>query len=177
MARAFVSSIEGEYRRYRALFERTIDQLEDADLAATPVAGANSVASLGWHIAGNLRSRFTDFLSTDGEKPWRHRDEEFIPRAVTGRELREEMESGWAAIFGALSTLQDDDLSREVMIRRQSLSVAEALHRSLAHLGYHVGQVVLLARALRGEAWEFLSIPPGRSEHYNADPTLERAPR
>jgi len=177
MERAFIASIEAEYRRYRALFEKTIDQLSDAELVATPVEGANSIACLGWHIAGNLRSRFTDFLSSDGEKPWRKRDEEFAARIVTRRELQEKMDSGWIPLFDTLAALGDRDLGHEIVIRRQSLSVAEALHRSLAHLGYHVGQVVLLARALRGEAWGFLSIPPGRSEQYNADPNLERGPR
>ena len=176
MESAFLASIEGEYRRYRTLLEKAIDQVDESGLSATPFAGANSIASLGWHIGGNLRSRFTDFLTTDGEKPWRHRDEEFLPRVVSHAELRAKLESGWAPLFATLEQLRDADLGREVKIRGQALTVAEALHRSLAHLGYHVGQVVLLARAIRGDAWGFLSIPPGHSEQYNLDPKLERGP-
>ena len=169
-----VASIQAEYLRYKALAEGAVSQLTESDLVASSPGGGNSIATICWHVAGNLRSRFTDFLMTDGEKPWRKREEEFQPRAITRAELLAQWERGWGALLETLSGLTDDDLARTVTIRGQALGVHEALHRSLAHASYHVGQVVYAARALRGDAWGFLSIPPGQSEQYNAQPSLEK---
>jgi uncharacterized damage-inducible protein DinB len=152
-------------------------QLDDADLTAAGPGGNNSIATIVWHMSGNLRSRFTDFLTSDGEKPWRHRDEEFEARAVSRAELLQKWDEGWQVLLDALEPMTDSDLGRTVTIRSQPLLVREALLRSLAHASYHVGQVVLLARAARGPAWTFLSIPPGQSERYNQAPADERAPR
>jgi hypothetical protein len=121
-----------------------------------------------------LRSRFTDFLTSDGEKPWRQREEEFQARSVTMAELLEHWESGWNPLFATLATLSDTDLDRVVTIRGQGLRVDEALHRSLGHTCYHVGQIVYAARALRGAAWRFLSIPPGQSDAFNKAPHLQK---
>jgi putative acetyltransferase len=165
--------VEAEFTRYRRLAEAALGQLEDADLARAD-AGGNSVAVICWHVGGNLHSRFTDFLTSDGEKPWRRREEEFERRAVSRSELLAHWEEGWAALRDTLAHLTDADLGRTVTIRGQPLRVIEALHRALAHVSYHVGQVVALARQLRGEAWRFLSIPPGQSEQYNARPTMEK---
>src|SRR5437762_671037 len=162
--RAVVSSIEAEYRRYKGLGERAIAQLDRAALTARPPGEGNSVAAIVWHLSGNLKSRFTDLLTTDGEKPWRDRESEFAVREVGPEEVTAKWEQGWAVLFGATAALSDEDLSRAVRIRGQELSVAEALHRSLAHASYHVGQIVFLARSLRGGAWEFLTIPPGQSD-------------
>ena len=169
-----VRSIEAEFRRYKALGEKAIAQLDAAALAAAPPGGGNSIATICWHVSGNFRSRFTDFLTTDGEKPWRQRDEEFEPRTVTREELLAKWEQGWAVLLDTLGTLGDGDLDREVTIRGQSLSVLEALLRSLAHASYHVGQIVYAARSARGDDWTWLSIPPGQSEQYNRNPTLDR---
>jgi len=168
--RTVVSSIESEYRRYQRLGEESIRQLDAEALVRRPPGDGNSVAALVWHIAGNLRSRFTDFLTTDGEKPWRDRESEFAARAVSPAEVRAKWEDGWGVLFRTLGPLSDADLARTVVIRGQSLSVLEALHRSMAHASYHVGQIVFLARSLRGERWEWLSIPPGRSDEYNRNP-------
>jgi hypothetical protein len=119
-------------------------------------------------VSGNLQSRFTDFLSSDGEKPWRRRDEEFESRTVTRAELMAKWNQGWAVLFQTLGVLEDGDLSREVTIRSQRLSVNDALHRALAHMSYHVGQIVYLAKSMRGKDWKYLSIPPGQSDAYNA---------
>jgi uncharacterized damage-inducible protein DinB len=162
-----VKSIESEYRRYKALGERALEQVSDAQLSASDSAESNSLAIVCWHISGNLRSRFTDFLTTDGEKPWRHRDEEFEARSVTRVELMAKWEQGWAVLLDAMATLTDDQLSETVTIRGQAMRVHEALHRSLAHTAYHVGQIVYLAKAFRGEGWTSLSIPPGQSEAFN----------
>jgi uncharacterized damage-inducible protein DinB len=164
---SIIESIRAEYLRYKALAEAAIEQLSDADLSAEGPNGGNSIAVICWHVSGNLRSRFSDFLTTDGEKPWRHREEEFQRRTVTRAELLAKWEQGWDALSGALANLTDDQLQRGVTIRGEGLLVHEALHRSLAHLAYHVGQIVYLAKSLRGKDWTYLSIPPGRSDAYN----------
>lgn len=175
--RRVLRSIESEFRRYRHLGASAIGQLDDAQLTRVGAGSTNSVATIAWHIAGNLRSRFTEFLTTDGEKPWRDRESEFAARDVSGFDLLQYWDPGWDVLFDALKQLEDIDLSRDVVIRGVSLSVAEALHRSLAHVSYHVGQIVFLARSLRGGAWTFLSIPPGGTSAYNANPTLEKPPQ
>jgi uncharacterized damage-inducible protein DinB len=170
-----VESVRAEYVRYKTMAEAAIRQLDDAQLAAHTSANSNSIATICWHLAGNLKSRFTDFLTSDGEKPWRHREEEFEPRTVTKAELLEKWEDGWTAVLGVLGGLRDDQLHDTVTIRRQSLEVHEALHRSLAHAAYHVGQIVFIAKSLRGSDWTYLSIPPGKSDEYNRNPTGEHA--
>jgi uncharacterized damage-inducible protein DinB len=171
---SFIESIRAEYLRYKALAEAAIDQLSDAELSEAGSNGGNSIAVICWHVAGNLRSRFTDFLTSDGEKPWRQREEEFAARTVTRAELREKWNSGWEALLGALANLDDEQLAQTVTIRRQPLEVREALHRSLAHVSYHVGQIVYVAKSLRGAEWRYLSIPPGKSDAYNQAPTHDR---
>jgi uncharacterized damage-inducible protein DinB len=170
-----VESIRAEYVRYKTLAEAAIRQLDDAQLAAHASENSNSIATICWHLAGNLKSRFTDFLTSDGEKPWRHREEEFQARSVTKAELIEKWEGGWAALLGVLSELCDDQLHDTVTIRKQALEVHEALNRSLAHLAYHVGQMVYIAKSLRGSEWTYLSIPPGKSDEYNRNPRGEYA--
>src|SRR4029453_10087180 len=135
--RSIVGSIEGEYRRYKALAEGAVAQMADADLTAPGPGGANSVAVILAHIAGNLESRFSDFLTSDGEKPWRDRDGEFVPREAAREELLGAWERSWAVLFGLLAPLTDDDLLRTVTIRKEPLSVHDALHRSLAHAPDH----------------------------------------
>ncbi len=162
-----IDSIVSEFHRYKALAEGAMSQLSDEELNASGPGGGNSVVVLVWHVSGNLRSRFTDFLTTDGEKPWRHRDTEFLHRTVSRHELETKWEEGWRVLFGALAALTDADLARTVTIRNMPCPVHEALHRSLAHAAYHVGQIVYLAKSFRGEAWESLSIGAGKSEEYN----------
>jgi Protein of unknown function (DUF1572) len=166
-----ISSIAGEFRRYKALGDAALAQLRDEELAVgDPGAGANSAAVLVWHIGGNLRSRFTDFLTTDGEKPWRKRDEEFIARTVTRQDVMDKWNGGWDALFTALEPLTDDDLQQAVTVRSQSFAVHDALHRSLAHICYHVGQLVFLAKQFRRQEWKNLSIPLGKSDEANRNP-------
>ncbi len=169
-----VESITGEFKRYKALAEAALAQLNDDQLAAPPPGGGNSIATICWHIAGNLRSRFTDFLTADGEKPWRNREEEFAARPVTMRELLTHWEAGWKELHDTLAHLSDADLTRSVTIRGQAHRVDEALLRALAHISYHVGQVVYAAKALRGAAWKYLSIPPGQSVAFNTAPSGQR---
>ena len=167
-------SIRAEYTRYKALGEAAIAQLDDAELCEPGPNGGTSIATMCWHLSGNFQSRFTDFLASDGEKPWRHREEEFEARTVSRVDLMSKWDQGWAVVLGALASLSDDDLGRTVTIRRQPLLVHQALHRSLAHAAYHVGQIVYLAKSMRGAGWTYLSIPPGGSDAYNEDPRFER---
>jgi uncharacterized damage-inducible protein DinB len=170
-----VESVCEEFRRYKALAERAIAQLPDERLSAAGPNGGNSVAVLVWHISGNLASRFTDFLTTDGEKPWRGREEEFAARSVTRTELLEKWEKGWSIVLDTLDGLTDAELHATITIRQQPMHVHEALLRSVTHTASHVGQIVYLAKAMQGETWEWLSIPPGGSDAYNKAPTMERA--
>ena len=159
--------MDGEFRRYKALAEGAIRQVDEPALSVRGPADQNSIAIIAWHVSGNLASRFTDFLTTDGEKAWRHRDEEFVERTVSRTELLEKWDRGWSVLFATLDDLTDADLAKTVHIRAQPVAVVEALHRALAHVSYHVGQIVLLGRVAAGEGWQYLSIAPGQSESYN----------
>ena len=163
----FIESISAEFFRYKALAESAIAQLDGPQLSTPAPGGGNSIAVLCWHISGNLRSRFTEFLTTDGEKPWRQRDDEFVTRQVTRAELLETWEQGWRALGDTLAALDDRHLDRVVQLRGQAVRVVEALHRALAHVSSHVGQIVFLAKQLKGDAWTYLSIPPGQSQEFN----------
>ncbi len=174
MKRDIVASIEAEYRRYKALGEAAFGQLGAEDLGRRGAATDNSIATLVWHVSGNLKSRFTDFLTSDGEKPWRERESEFAAREVGPGEVRAKWEDGWGVLLEALASLSDDDLERSITIRGVSLKVYEALHRSLGHTAYHVGQIVYVSKMLRGGEWSWLSIPPGRSAEYNRRPDAEK---
>ncbi|MBI4265258.1 MAG: DUF1572 family protein [Acidobacteria bacterium] len=163
-----IEAIEAEYLKYKSLGEAAIAQLEDGELSLPGPNDSNSIAVVVWHVSGNLVSRFTDFLTADGEKAWRDRDDEFVARTVTRQELLEKWNGGWGTLLAALETLRDEDFSRHVAIRGQSLRVDAALYRSLAHTAHHVGQIVYLAKSFRGEAWRTLSIPKGQSQAFNA---------
>lgn len=169
-----IKSIEAEYRRYKALADSALEQVQDENLSQPGPSGGNSLATICWHVSGNLQSRFTDFLSSDGEKPWRQREEEFARRSVSRDELVTKWNLGWDVLFHTLNTLSDSDLDGTIMIRAQPLAVHEALHRSLAHTSYHVGQIVYLAHSIAADKWKYLSIPPGGSAAYNADPRYDK---
>jgi hypothetical protein len=163
-----LEAIADEYKRYKALGEAAIAQLSDEQLALVGSEGGNSVIAIAWHVAGNLESRFTEFRTSDGEKPWRNRDDEFVLRRVTKAEVMEKWERGWRALLTAVSELSDADLLATVTIRRQPLRIDQALQRSLAHTAYHVGQIVFLAKQIRSGGWKCLSIPLGGSAAHNA---------
>lgn len=162
MMRTIVSLIEGEFHRYKVLGEGALDQMTPEQLVEGSTV-TNSIATLIWHISGNLESRFTDFLTSDGEKPWRDRESEFEARSASPVEIREKWDRGWGVLLTTLSELQDTDLSRMVTIRGVESRVDEVLFRSLAHTSYHVGQIVFAAKRFLGESWRYLSIPPGGS--------------
>jgi uncharacterized protein DUF1572 len=149
--------------------DRALAQVSDADFFAALDAGSNSLALIVKHVAGNLRSRWTDFLTSDGEKPDRRRDSEFEIEPGDSREsLMKRWEEGWAILFSAIGPLDAKDFQRSVSIRGEQHSVLRAVNRQLAHYAYHVGQLVFLAKHFAGERWESLSIPRGESGQYNA---------
>ena len=174
--RVVIEAIEGEFRRGRKLAEGALAQLSDAELAARHGDSENSIAIIAWHIGGNLRSRFTDLLTSDGEKPWRDRESEFQPRSSRA-EIMATWDGGWAALEQSLATLSDADLTRRITIRGVEMSVVEALQRALAHIALHIGQIVYAGKALKGKDWQWLTIPPGKSAEYARAPTAERAPK
>jgi len=163
-----VEAIADEFTRYKALGEAAIAQLDDDELGLIGSDGGNSIVAIVWHVAGNLESRFADFRTSDGEKPWRDRDDEFVLRTVTKSALLEKWERGWRALLAAISELTDADLLQTVTIRRQQLRIDQALQRSLAHTSYHIGQIVFLAKQIRSGGWRCLSIPLGGSAAHNA---------
>ncbi|HVZ47691.1 MAG TPA: DUF1572 family protein [Gemmatimonadaceae bacterium] len=174
MSREFVAAVEAEYRRYKAYAEGAFVQLTGDQMNARPNPTSNSIAMIVWHVSGNFASRFTEFLTTDGEKSWRRREEEFAARAVSKPDCLAKWDAGWKVVLDTLATLTDADLATTVYIRRQPLTVRDALLRSLAHASYHVGQIVYVAKSLRAGAWDYLSIAPGQSDAYNRDPKFEK---
>jgi hypothetical protein len=175
MARIIVETIEAEFRRYKALGEGAMAQVTDAELCAADIDTDNAIVAIVWHLAGNLASRFEDFRTSDGEKPWRDRESEFDRRQVSRDDILAYWHRGWDKLFEAIGPLEDADLAGTVTIRRQPLRIDQALVRSVTHAAYHVGQIVYLAKRFRGEEWKSLSIPRGMSEAYNRRPGTETA--
>jgi len=165
-----------EYERYRLLAEKALAQMPDDALNRVPSSEGNSAAMIVRHVSGNLVSRFTNFISEDGEKPDRDRDREFDERPYTRAEVDELWARGFAVVQANVGKLTDADLPRTVTIRQVPLTVHAALSRSVSHVAYHVGQIVLLARQFADQSWESLSIPRGQSQQYNAAPTREKKP-
>lgn len=157
------------FKYYKKLGENAIAQCPDAGLTALLDPGSNSIAIVVKHLAGNMRSRFTDFLTTDGEKPDRNRDSEFEAPPKNRTEILDLWDSGWKCVFSALETLNDADMTKTVKIRGEEHSVMQAIHRQIAHYTNHVGQIVLLAKHFAGENWKSLTVPKNKSKEFNAD--------
>lgn len=154
-------------RYYKGLGEKTLDQLTEAELHYTPNATSNSIAVIVQHMAGNMLSRWTNFLTEDGEKPWRQRDEEFEVHNYTKQQLLEMWEKGWNCFLDALTSLNEDDLLKTIYIREEPLLVIDAINRQLAHYPYHVGQIIYIGKLIKNSGWQSLSIEKGKSEDYN----------
>ena len=165
----FLQSAIKQFEYYKQLGDRAFAQLGDELLFRRFDEEANSIAILVGHLVGNMLSRWTDFLESDGEKPWRQRDQEFEHLYRDRAEMLQSWETGWNCLLSTLRSLKPEDLERIVPIRNQGHSVLEAIQRQLAHYPYHVGQIVLLGRMFAGPDWASLSIPKGRSEAFNAD--------
>jgi hypothetical protein len=155
------------FRHYKSLAERAMAQLTDQQLLVAIDEESNSIAVIVKHMAGNMRSRFTDFLTTDGEKPDRQRDQEFVDPPATRQAMIASWEAGWACLFAALESLSERDLGKTVTIRSETHSVMQAINRQVAHHSYHCGQIVLLAKHLNHPAWKPLTVARGESEEFN----------
>ncbi len=155
-------------RHYKKLAERAIAQVPDEALTATLDAESNSIAIIVKHLAGNMQSRWRDFLTSDGEKPGRNRDAEFEAPPQTRAEILALWEQSWKVVFDALAPLTDDDLGRTIRIRGERHSVMQAIHRQVAHYAYHIGQIVFIAKHSASGRWTALTIPRGKSADYNA---------
>ena len=147
--------------------DKAVAQVSDENLHVSLDPNTNSIAVIMKHVAGNLLSRWTDFLTTDGEKPWRNRDDEFVDSFKSRAEMSGHWEQGWACLFATLRSLDPSDLSKTVTIRGEPHSVSLAIHRALVHCGYHIGQIVMISRILAGDDWETITSPRGGSSTYN----------
>jgi len=163
----FLSAVANAFEANKKLADRAVAQVPDDKLHVPLDANTNSVAVIMKHVAGNLISRWTDFLTTDGEKPWRNRDDEFVDTFGSRAEMLAYWEKGWACLLTALRTLTPKDLEKTVTIRGDAHTVPLAMSRSLGHTCYHIGQIVQVARVHAGEKWNTLTIPRGASEQFN----------
>lgn len=166
-----IDSIKTEFLKYKRIGEGALRQVPDSEINKPVGDENNSITVIVRHISGNLTSRFTDFLTSDGEKPWRNRDGEFESVDLDPEGLIKVWDEGWKVLLNTLDSLTDDDIEKTVKIRGKELQVIEALHRSLAHLSYHVGQIVIIARSFAGDGWQTLSIAKRKSADYNKNPT------
>ena len=164
---SYVEDALAVFSQYKLLGERAMQQVLDEQLFQSLDDESNSIAIIVKHITGNMRSRWTDFLTTDGEKPTRNRDSEFVDPPSTRDALMQEWEDGWACVFAAVEPLTDADLTRTVTIRGEAHSVMQAINRQLSHYPMHVGQIILLAKHYAGGQWQTLSVPRNRSAEFN----------
>lgn len=164
----YLSSAVKQFRYYKMLGEKAMEQLTEEQLFWQYNEESNSIAVLVHHLAGNMLSRFTDFLTTDGEKPWRNRDAEFINPFRSREELMNRWNEGWECLLRALEQLTAEDMERVIYIRNDGHTVAEAVNRQLAHYPYHIGQMVFIAKMLKNEDWQTLSIARNKSTDYNS---------
>jgi hypothetical protein len=165
----YLQDAVSEFRKLKILAEKAVAQVAEADLLVALDSDSNSIAVVMKHMAGNMRSRWTDFLTSDGEKPDRNRDSEFVIEPEdTRKSILERWEAGWCCVFGAIEPLTSGDLERTVSIRGKPHSVLEAIQRQLTHYAYHVGQIVFLAKHFAAEKWQTLSVRRGKSEAFNA---------
>ena len=169
MENIFIQSAIKQFEYYKLLGEQTFEQLKEEDLCWQYNAESNSIAIIIKHLAGNMLSRWTEFLTTDGEKEWRNREEEFENNVTTKENLLTLWNKGWSCLFDALHSLHENDLQKQIFIRNQGHTVTEAINRQLAHYPYHVGQIVFIGKMLSNEKWQSLSIPKGQSKIYNAE--------
>jgi len=172
-------SIENEFLKsalkrlsyYKELADKTFIQLTDDELHYQPGEASNSIAIIIQHMAGNMLSRWTDFLTSDGEKDWRNRDTEFEEQQMNREQLMAYWEKGWDCCLGAIGSLKEEDLLKTIHIRSEGLIVIDAINRQLAHYPYHVGQILYIGRMIRDKAWHNLSIPKGQSGQFNKQMT------
>lgn len=178
LAKHYLEEVQRQFRGHKRMGEAAMAQLRDEDFFVTLDPESNSVAILVKHLAGNMRSRFTDFLTSDGEKPDRFRDREFeLTPSTTRADVMKWWEDGWSVVFAAIDPLKPEDIMRTVTIRGEPHTVLQAINRQIAHYAQHTGQIVFLAKHLRSSDWKTLSIPRGKSEEYKTAPPKPYKPR
>ena len=165
----YLDSSRFEFCRYKTLGDKTFAQLGESDILWKYQDEDNSISQIVKHISGNMLSRWTNFLSEDGEKPWRHRDTEFEEPFTTKTEMIAAWEKGWQCLFDAIASINSDNFNRLIKIRNEEHTIAEAVNRQLAHYANHVGQIVLLGKMIKGDRWVSLSVPKGESEVFNKE--------
>lgn len=165
----YLSNIKKQFHYYKSLGEKTFEQIPEEKLFWQINNESNSIAMIVKHLNGNMLSRWTDFLTTDGEKEWRKRDEEFEDDITTKKELINKWTEGWICLFKAIGQLKEEDLDKEIYIRNMGHTVSEAINRQLAHYPYHIGQIVFIGKIIQNESWNSLSIPKGKSKAYNQE--------
>ncbi len=166
---SYIESSIKQFEYYKSLGDKTFDQLTFEELKNEFAEDSNSIAIIVKHIVGNMLSRWTNFLTEDGEKEWRMRDEEFVDSFHTKEELLSTWNKGWDCLFNALKRLKTEDLERIIYIRNQGHTVVEAINRQMMHYAYHIGQIVFLGKLTKGNNWQSLSIPKGKSKDYNQE--------
>lgn len=164
----YLVSVKKQFLYYKTVGEKAMDQLQAQQLFEVPNENSNSIAIIVKHLWGNMLSRWTDFLTSDGEKPWRQRDAEFENDITTKEDLLQKWNEGWKVFLDTLDSLTEDDLNRIIYIRNEGHTVTEAINRQLAHYPYHVGQIVYVSKLLKSGEWNSLSIPKNKSGDYNA---------
>ncbi len=166
---SYIDSAIKQFTYYKSLGDKTFEQLTFDELKKEMATDSNSISIIVKHIAGNMLSRWTNFLTEDGEKSWRHRDSEFEDSYNSKEELIYNWNNGWKCLFDTLNLLNDSDLERIIYIRNEAHTVTEAINRQLAHYPYHVGQIVFIGKLIKGKNWQSLSIPKGNSIKYNEE--------
>ncbi len=165
----YLESVIRQFKYCKMLGDKSISQVSDDMLHWSPGETSNSIAQIVKHLRGNMLSRWTDFLTTDGEKPWRNRDDEFVDDIHDKEQLIRYWQEGWKCVFHSLEELNDADLESIIYIRNQGHTVIDAINRQLSHYCYHIGQITFLAKMILGDQWQYLSIPPGKSNEYNQE--------
>ena len=165
----YIESVKKQMFYYKTICEKAMEQLEENQLFYSTNEDTNSIATIIQHLSGNMISRWTDFLSTDGEKEWRNRDSEFETNITTREDLIETWNNGWNCFFTTINSLQSNDLEKTIYIRKEGQTVIDAINRQLAHYPYHIGQIVFIAKMIKQNPWTSLSIAKNKSNLYNAD--------
>ena len=167
IGKEYLATVIHRVKYYKDLGEKAFKQLDEKDLHFRPNEESNSIAIIVQHITGNMLSRFTNFLTEDGEKEWRLRDDEFEIHHYSKQQVIDCWEKGWKCFLDTLDTLTEDDLLKTIYIRKEALTVIDAINRQLAHYPYHIGQILFIGKIIKGEKWKSLSIPKGNSQQYN----------
>lgn len=173
LGKEYLSTVIKRLKYYKELGEKTFEQLEEKDFHLLPTSESNSIAVIVQHLTGNMLSRFTNFLTEDGEKEWRQRDDEFEIHDLSKQQIIDLWNKGWQCCFEALESLTENDLLIVIYIRKEPLTVVDAINRQLAHYPYHIGQIIYIGRMIKNKDWKNLSIPKGQSLQYNSGDQLK----